>query len=188
MLSLTADRTALSPPPLSELSDSEGSSSAAPSPFESPASSRASISAPDSMATSCCKWGCCGAVTAAAKIAQLSGGQSFAALNLSWVLCSAFTWIFHNVLCNFLFRCGCTWNWAGSWDRYAHCFCIFTAVFAIHPRADATFTMLEDHAARGVQRPVVSTFLLAVTRFTNCNCSTANHIVELMQFLIFRLP
>ena len=26
-------------------------------------------------------------------------------------------WIFHNPFCNFLFSCGCTWNWEGGWDE-----------------------------------------------------------------------
>lgn len=25
-------------------------------------------------------------------------------------------WVFHNPVCNWLFRCGCTWNWEGGWD------------------------------------------------------------------------
>jgi hypothetical protein len=26
-------------------------------------------------------------------------------------------YVFHNPLCNFMFKCGCTWNWAGGWDQ-----------------------------------------------------------------------
>lgn len=29
--------------------------------------------------------------------------------------CWAFNWVFHNPFCAALFRCGCTWNWAGGW-------------------------------------------------------------------------
>jgi len=29
----------------------------------------------------------------------------------------AFEWVFHNAYCNFLFQCGCTWNWAGGWNK-----------------------------------------------------------------------
>eukprot|EP01102_Stenamoeba_stenopodia_P004219 TRINITY_DN1447_c0_g1_i1.p1 TRINITY_DN1447_c0_g1~~TRINITY_DN1447_c0_g1_i1.p1 ORF type:complete len:212 (-),score=12.46 TRINITY_DN1447_c0_g1_i1:160-741(-) len=25
--------------------------------------------------------------------------------------------ILHNSTCDFIFRCGCTWNWAGGWDK-----------------------------------------------------------------------
>lgn len=25
--------------------------------------------------------------------------------------------VFHNPYCNFLFRCGCTWNWSGGWEK-----------------------------------------------------------------------
>ena len=27
-----------------------------------------------------------------------------------------FDWVFHNPVCDLMFRCGCTWNWAGGWD------------------------------------------------------------------------
>ena len=30
----------------------------------------------------------------------------------------AFQYIIHNPTCNFLFKCGCTWTWAGGWN---HC-------------------------------------------------------------------
>jgi hypothetical protein len=131
--------SALSPPPLSEFSDSErsprSSTSAATSAAQSPVSSRASVNAPEYSVSSCCKWGCCAAVTAAVKISHVNAGHSFATLNLVWVLCSAFCWIFHNRLCNFFFRCGCTWNWAGSWDRYARSLCTAPA---LSKRADTT--------------------------------------------------
>ena len=29
----------------------------------------------------------------------------------------AFQYIIHNPTCNFLFKCGCTWTWAGGWNR-----------------------------------------------------------------------
>ena len=174
MLSLASDRSnTLSPPPLSELSDSDRGSSAAPSPFESPASSRASIDAPGSVMGSCCKWGCCAAVTASFKSSQISGCQSFAALNLSWVLCSAFSWIFHNKLCNFLFRCGCTWNWAGSWDRYVNAFSISLRSSSIRNSSSCSCNV---HNARGPRCPWCATpsgeYLLAAKCFTNHNCCT----------------
>lgn len=28
-----------------------------------------------------------------------------------------FDWVMHNPTCGQLFQCGCTWNWAGGWDR-----------------------------------------------------------------------
>ena len=155
--------TLSSPPPLSELSDSERSprtsTSAALSPVESPSSSRASVNGIDSLVSSSCNWGCCAAVNS---VFQLCAGQSFAVLNFWWVLCSAFCWVFHNKLCNFFFRCGCTWNWAGSWDRYAGCFSIFTPFVHSFLASDAMFTMRVGRDARGVQRPVVSEFASAV--------------------------
>lgn len=30
--------------------------------------------------------------------------------------CFFFNNVIHNPYCNFLFRCGCTWNWEGGWD------------------------------------------------------------------------
>ena len=115
----------LSPPPLSQLSDSEHSPrtsssvsiSAKPFPIQSPVSSRASLNAPQLEVGSCCRLNCCAVNSAAVKSFQSNASETFAALNISWVLCSAFCWVFHNRLCNFFFRCGCTWNWAGSWDR-----------------------------------------------------------------------
>ena len=29
-----------------------------------------------------------------------------------------FNWVFHNPYCGLLFRCGCTWPWAGGGDNY----------------------------------------------------------------------
>jgi hypothetical protein len=26
-----------------------------------------------------------------------------------------YDWLFHNPFCGLMFRCGCTWNWAGPW-------------------------------------------------------------------------
>lgn len=26
-------------------------------------------------------------------------------------------WVFHNPMCDFMFKCGCTWNWDGGWDN-----------------------------------------------------------------------
>ena len=153
----------LSPPPLSELSDSDRSprsgssaSSVVHSPVESPVSSRGSVNVHDDALSTCCKWSCCAAVNTAVRT-QLSSSESFAALNLTWVLCSAFCWIFHNRLCNFLFRCGCTWNWAGSWDRYV----CSRISYVLHQRSTvspsgATCITRADRDARGVQRPVVS--------------------------------
>jgi hypothetical protein len=113
---------ALSLPLFSELSENERSprtsTSAVPSPQESPSSSRTSVSALDSRSSSC-DWIRFAAANVLIKSSQLCAGQSFAALNFLWALCSAFCWVFHNKLCNFFFRCGCTWNWAGSWDRCA---------------------------------------------------------------------
>lgn len=128
-ISLHGRLDTLSPPPLSELSDNECSistdASAATTPIQSVASSRSSTTAPES-SVPCCKWGCCVAVSSTFKLLEISGAQSFAVLNVLWVLCSAFCWVFHNKLCNFFFRCGCSWNWAGSWDRCVDLFCIFT--------------------------------------------------------------
>ena len=31
--------------------------------------------------------------------------------------CYWFERIIHNPFCNFIFKCGCTWNWDGGWDR-----------------------------------------------------------------------
>jgi hypothetical protein len=126
-------RGTLSPPPLSQLSDTEHSprtstsvaTSVEPSPVQTPVSSRASVNALEYNLSSCCKCSCCAADTSAVEGSQLSDAESFAVLNLSWVMCSAFCWIFHNRLCNFFFRCGCTWNWAGSWDR-----CVCSRVLA----------------------------------------------------------
>ncbi len=173
-ISLSGKRPdSLSPPPLSELSDSERSprtsTSAAPSPLDSPSSSRTSVNAPDSSNISCCNWIFKATAGALVKVTQLSDGQSFAIMNFVWVLCSAFCWVFHNKLCNFFFRCGCTWNWSGSWDRYASYF-LFEHTRALIYRSDAMSTMRVVHDARGVQRPVVSAthcgvFRIFVTKF-----------------------
>ena len=147
--------SALSPPPLSEFSDSErsprSSTSAATSAAQSPVSSRASVNAPEYSVSSCCKWGCCAAVTAAVKISHVNAGHSFATLNLVWVLCSAFCWIFHNRLCNFFFRCGCTWNWAGSWDRYACSF--YTVPCLARKLTPLVFRSCNVHNSRGPRCP-----------------------------------
>lgn len=31
--------------------------------------------------------------------------------------CWLFNWVFHNPYCGLLFRCHCTWPWAGGWSR-----------------------------------------------------------------------
>eukprot|EP01129_Flabellula_baltica_P007727 TRINITY_DN3023_c0_g1_i1.p1 TRINITY_DN3023_c0_g1~~TRINITY_DN3023_c0_g1_i1.p1 ORF type:complete len:158 (+),score=10.71 TRINITY_DN3023_c0_g1_i1:2-475(+) len=38
-------------------------------------------------------------------------------LILSFLFCLGFDYLFENVYCDFLFKCGCTWNWAGGWDQ-----------------------------------------------------------------------
>jgi hypothetical protein len=157
------ESSTLSPPPLSELSDSEPSprsgssvSSVVHSPVESPLSSRGSVNVRDDANSTCGKWRCCAAVSTFYRT-QFSSCESFAALNLTWVLCSAFCWIFHNRLCNFFFRCGCTWNWAGSWDRYV---CSRSSHVLLHRStvslSGATCITRADRDVRGVQRPVVS--------------------------------
>jgi hypothetical protein len=40
-----------------------------------------------------------------------------AELVVVFVFVNAVNWTFHNKYCNFLLVCGCTWNWAGSWDQ-----------------------------------------------------------------------
>ncbi|KAK3272563.1 hypothetical protein CYMTET_19153 [Cymbomonas tetramitiformis] len=35
---------------------------------------------------------------------------------LAMAACQGVLWVFHNPYCGLLFRCGCTWNWAGGWD------------------------------------------------------------------------
>eukprot|EP00434_Breviolum_minutum_P025298 symbB.v1.2.022351.t1/scaffold1977.1/size96879/6 len=32
-------------------------------------------------------------------------------------LCECFQQVVHNKFCSWLFRCGCTWEWAGGWNR-----------------------------------------------------------------------
>ncbi|CAL1172065.1 unnamed protein product [Cladocopium goreaui] len=32
-------------------------------------------------------------------------------------LCEGFQQVVHNKFCNWLFRCGCTWEWAGGWNK-----------------------------------------------------------------------
>lgn len=33
------------------------------------------------------------------------------------VIIVLWNWAFHNPMCNFMFKCGCTWNWSGGWDE-----------------------------------------------------------------------
>jgi hypothetical protein len=33
------------------------------------------------------------------------------------LLASSVEYVFHNPYCNLLFRCGCTWNWSGGWEK-----------------------------------------------------------------------
>ena len=33
------------------------------------------------------------------------------------VAVNVINWVFHNPYCNFLMKCGCTWNWEGGWDE-----------------------------------------------------------------------
>jgi len=40
----------------------------------------------------------------------------------------AFDWVFHNPYCGLLFRCGCTWNWAGG---YGPCNVIYVCITVI---------------------------------------------------------
>ncbi len=39
--------------------------------------------------------------------------RSLVVLLALWV----FDYCFHNPFCNAMYRCGCTWNWAGGWDK-----------------------------------------------------------------------
>lgn len=34
---------------------------------------------------------------------------------LGILYCYVFQYVIHNPTCNFLFRCGCTWEWSGGW-------------------------------------------------------------------------
>ena len=149
-ISLSGNRPmALSPPPLSVLSESDRSS-AAPSPAGSPSSSRTSVNILDSSVSSWYGWVCCAAINRLAQSGHFSASRYFAVLNFWWVLCSAFCWVFHNKLCNFFFRCGCTWNWAGSWDRCAEFFRIFP--FVEHSRHHF-LRRCNVHNARGPRCP-----------------------------------
>ncbi|CAJ1345669.1 unnamed protein product [Effrenium voratum] len=38
-------------------------------------------------------------------------------LVLGALMCETFQQVVHNKFCNLLFRCNCTWEWAGGWDN-----------------------------------------------------------------------
>lgn len=71
--------------------------------------------------------GCCSprSEAGAPGVQRAAAAMSVAARRALWALEAvvvlvvdyAFLWVFHNPYCGLLFRCGCTWNWAGGWTK-----------------------------------------------------------------------
>ena len=40
-----------------------------------------------------------------------------------------FAKVFHNKSCGTVFRCGCTWDWAGGWAKYCFLFVYLILTF-----------------------------------------------------------
>jgi hypothetical protein len=62
----------------------------------------------------------CSDVTVADERAEVNNKLSWTAAEalLANIVYYGFQYVIHNPTCNFLFKCGCTWTWAGGWK---HC-------------------------------------------------------------------
>lgn len=57
--------------------------------------------------------------------------------------CYWFQVIIHNKFCNFLFKCGCTWEWDGGWkDCKYHNHCCFSLVTFVNVSVQCTIVVL----------------------------------------------
>ena len=79
--------------------------------------------AADAASPSASLWGefcleCCGIrTTDSTEERRRKYGWTAVETSVAVTACFWFEKIIHNKFCNWLFRCGCTWTWAGGWDR-----------------------------------------------------------------------